>query len=140
MRAADYYRRMESLGFTCDEADKLRLIEKTLQRWAELECGNSNDHASWAIERDEATERPFLVTHHYPRNGSPSYTSKRAIADRERGALRRLSAIMANHAELWSYHQCDPRGCALYVGRKSDIRDGERLDSVYTRGLAACID
>lgn len=132
-RTARYFARMNALGFTYTEADKIRLIEKTLSRWSELECGDGNDYASWSIERDETTGKPYLVTH--PHTGK-SY--RRAVADREAGALRRLQAIMANYPHLWFFHQTDPRGASLYVGRKSDV-DKVQLDSCYTHGVAVCI-
>lgn len=108
--------RLEELGFTYDEAHTLRRIEMTLHRWAEQECGDGNDFASWAIERDEKTGKPYRVI--YPHNG-PS--RRRPIPDKERGALRRLAAIMSRHPTLWAYQQTDPRGCALYIGRRQDI-------------------
>ncbi len=132
-RTHRYYSRMADLGFSFDEANTIRRIEMTLQRWAELECGDGNDYASWSIERDEETGKPYFVTH--PHSGK-SY--RRKVADREAGALRRLQQIMARHDGLWFYHQSDPRGCAVYIGRKSDV-EGMDLSSVYTRGLAACI-
>lgn len=130
-----FFDRMSDLGFSREETDTLRRIEMTLHRWAEQECGDGNDHASWAIERDETTLKPYMVL--YPHSG-PS--RRHPIADRENGALRRAKAILDSHPELWMYQQTDPRGCALYVGRKSDLREGERLDSVYTRGVAVCVD
>lgn len=179
MRTADFFRRLETLGFTYSETDSLRLIEKTLQRWGELECGNSSDFASWMIERDTdsfvicsqgscgeksfvseeaaksgncpkcgdcaplkrhvATGKPYMVTHHYGSHG-PARTSRHPVADREAGALRRAKAIVSAHSGLWMYHQGDPRGCALYVGRNSDIPEGKPLDAFYTRGVACCID
>lgn len=145
MKTADFFNRMAALGFSYDEANKLRLIEKTLQRWAELECGDSNNYASWAIERDEGTEKPFMIRHVYGqagRNGmigTKDRTIKTPVADREKGALKRLSNIMESHPGLVSYHQTDPRGCALYVLRKSDL-NGDSIDSVYTRGFGVCID
>ncbi len=142
-RTARFYSAMSSLGFTFDEANKLRLIEKTLSRWGELECGGGNEHASWAIERDETTNKPFMVTHYHNMMGSPRERRLR-IADREAGALRRCQQIMASHPGLWFYHQSDPRGCALYIGHKYDLenRDGVLLpiESTYTRGTAVCID
>lgn len=125
--------RLAKLGIGYDHAQALRRIEMTLHRWHELECGNGNDYASWSIERDEATDKPYMVTH--PHSGK-SY--RRPIADKENGALKRLAVIMAQYPELWSYVQGDPRGCALYVGRKSDLREGDNLDCVYYRGVAVC--
>lgn len=110
-------RRLQDAGVSVswEQAAILRRAEKTLHRWAELECGDGNDRASWAIERDEKTERPYFVT--YPHDG-PSY--RRAIPDRERGALRRVAAICKSVGAFF-HHQTDPRGGALYVsGRPID--------------------
>lgn len=120
------------MGFTYDEAQALRRIEMTLQRWGELECGNSNDHCSYGIERDEKTNLPYRVTH--PHTGK-SYRTR--IADREAGALNRLAKIMAAHPDYEAYHQCDPRGCALYIVAKADLGEA-KIDQVYNRGLAIC--
>lgn len=84
----------------------------------------------------------------------------RPVADREAGALRRLANIMRAHPSLWFYHQGDPRGCALYVGRKSRLPKMEtseiarlcgenaaktpakrlraRISMHYSSGLAIC--
>ena len=126
MRIADFYNRLEKLGFTRSEANILRRAEMTLQRWGERECG---DGSNWAIERDEKTGKPFNVYHG---DGKPS---RYAIADREKGALRRVAAIVAQKPGLWFYHQGDPRGHTLYVGRDEDVA-GHALDSVYNRGIA----
>lgn len=96
---------------TLEDAGTLRRAELTLHRWAELECGDGNDYASWAIERDEATGVSYLVT--YPHTGSPS---RRRIPDRERGARWRVATTCRRLGLDW-YHQTDPRGCALYVAR-----------------------
>lgn len=109
------------------QADTLRLAELTLHRWSELECGDGNDRASWAIERDETTGKPYLVT--YPHNG-PSRRS--AIPDREKGALRRVSDL-CSELGLYSYHQTDPRGCALYVSDQP--LTGSNYSSI---GVACC--
>ena len=120
MQRARYYENMARYGISYGDADKLRLIEKTLQRWAELECGDSNEYASWAIERDEKTDKPYMVRQVYG-HGQPDRTIRTPIADREKGALKRLAAIMAQYPDLLYYHQTDPRGCALYILRKSDV-------------------
>ena len=130
-------------GFSEAEAEILRRAERTLHRWAELECGDSNAFASWAIERDEATGKPYLIT--YPHNGP---TRQRRIADRETGALRRIKAVVsARNArtrlrkdKITPYHQGDPRGVALYLVRASDapagVPAGASIDSYYSRGIA----
>lgn len=115
-RFARYFESMARYGVGYEDAAKLRRIEMTLQRWAELECGDGNEWSSWAIERDETTDKPYMVT--YPHTGEPH---RHRIADREAGALRRLDRIMATYPALTYYHQTDPRGCALYIVRKSDL-------------------
>jgi hypothetical protein len=153
----ELFQRLQNLGFTYEEAVQLRRIEMTLQRWGELECGNSNNHCSWAIERDEATGRPFMVTHHYRHGQGKDSVTRYPIADREAGALKRLAAIVAarnarercddkrrasSARHVFAYHQGDPRGCALYLLTREQLtgRDGETLpiDRYYTRGLAVC--
>lgn len=124
--------RLVSLGVSFDDALALRKIERTLSRWSALECGDSNNFQSWAIERDEKTKKPYIV--YYPHTGN-SWCE--AIPDRENGALRRLEKIMAQYPELIAYNQTDPRGCALYIIKKSDIA-GLDISSNYSRGIAVC--
>jgi hypothetical protein len=138
-RMARLYAGLSKLGFSYDESATLIKIERTLQRWSERECGDGNEHGSWAIERDETSEKPFLVHHRYLHGRGKDTVTRTAIADREKGALARLAKIMAAHPELVSYHQTDPRGCALHILRRSDIREVEDIGSIYTRGLAVCV-
>jgi hypothetical protein len=123
--------RLGKLGLDYDEAQALRRISMTLQRWGELECGDGNDYCSWSIERDEVTDKPYMVT--YPHNGK---SRRSPVADREKGALKRLQAIMSKYPEFIAYHQTDPRGCAVYLVRKSDVPEGTDIASVYNRGIA----
>ena len=113
------------LNITTDDANTLRRAERTLTRWAELECGDGNDWASWSIERDEVTGKPYR--HTYPHDGT--VTHRLAVADREAGALRRVAEVCQRNG-LHFYHQTDPRGCALYVAREP------LTDTQYTRGVA----
>lgn len=122
--------RLQSLGINLDDALELRRISMTLSRWAELECGDSNDYASWSIERDETTDKPYIVRH--PHSGAKSTRSP--VADREKGALKRLAGIMSRYPDLMVYHQTDPRGASLYILRASDAE--ENIESTYSRGLA----
>lgn len=129
----DLYRPLGQAGFSDEEITALVRIERTLQRWGELECGDSNDFQSFAVERDETTGKPFLVCqpHKGPARRVP-------VADREAGAKRRLAAIMAKHPRWLAYHQTDCRGCNLYLLRKSQVKPGESVDSIYNRGVAVC--
>lgn len=91
----DTYALMQQIHARCkvllnfEDANTLRRAQLVLHRWAELECGDGNDYASWSIRRCR-------------------------IADREAGALRRIADICKRNG-LHFYHQGDPRGCALYV-------------------------
>ena len=150
LRLARLMQSLASLGFTAYEANTLRRAQLTLHRWDEQECGDGDDWASWAIERDEVTGKPFRVT--YPHK---SKSFRTAIPDREKGALRRIGKIVADrNTRAWvgykgaiqsmpgfvrAYHQGDCRGCALYLVRNSDIPEGSSIDSCYNRGLAVCV-
>lgn len=153
-----------NLGFTFDEADKLRRISLTLRRWHELECGID----SGCIERDDDTGRPFWRS---------ETTGRRwPVADRETGAHKRLARIMAardarlglpSDAHNWrcddgtfdivddegevvrqnvpahaallrAYVQTDPRGAALYILRPGDLLPGKEPASYYSRGICVC--
>lgn len=147
-RKFELFARLQALGFTYEEAVSLRRIEMTLQRWGELECGNDRG----CIERDDATGKPYMT--YDAGNGRRRYP----IADREAGALRRLSAIVEarNNRErsydarrcsfmghVFAYHQGDCRGCNLYLVTRSQLADrqtGETLpiEQYYNRGLAVC--
>ena len=129
LKNAELQRRLERRGIiaTIEQAATLRRAEMTLHRWAELECGDGSDYASWAIERDETTGRPYFVR--YPHNGPSRREVWSPIPDREKGALRRVAAVCKEIGAHY-YHQTDPRGCALYVSAEP-LTDGD-----YTRGVA----
>lgn len=124
-RRAHLTRALVSLGIPEEQVDTLRRASNTLQRWAELECGTSDDWASRYVERDETTGKPFLVAqpHHLPK------AFRQPIADREAGALRRIKAVL-EPLSLHYWHQTDPRGCALYVSKEP------LTDATYSRGIA----
>ena len=115
------------MGFEYEEIEQLFKIERALQRWGERECG---DGSGCYIERDEETDKPYLVNS----NSGRRYPT----ADREKGALSRLSKIMEKHTPLKAYHQSDPRGCALYILRPGDVPDGESANAYYSRGISVC--
>lgn len=103
----------------------LRRSSMTLRRWFERECGDSNNYASFAIERDERTGIPYQVYIAH-RDGK---TTRYRIPDLEGGARKRIAEICAR-LNLHYYIQTDPRGCALYIAR-------DELDTCnYTRGYA----
>lgn len=149
-------------GISRADAEALRRISMTLNRWFELECGSDHGH----IERDETTGKPYMVYHVNTSAVTGGYR-KSPIADREKGAEKRLAAIMsrinshtnwcaavapipfgaiaehgpcncgmAERGQLSAYIQTDPRGCALYIIRPDDVPAGAEVDSYYSRGLA----
>jgi len=130
------YNTLQGLGFTFDECEQLRRISMTLRRWHELECGNGDDHADWAIERDQDGDGPpFMVTHIHPRKGNPARIIRTRIADRETGAQKRLAKILESKPGLSAYIQGDPRGAALYILRPGDIPEGSEPMNYYHRGI-----
>jgi hypothetical protein len=125
------HHQLSALGLGYYEANQLRRISMTLKRWFELECGCSNNHCSWAIERNEVTEKPYFVRHFY----DMPKADRQPIPDREKGARKRLAKLMEQFPDLTYYIQTDPRGCALYVLKKSDV-NGHDIEQVYSRGVA----
>lgn len=140
----ELFTRLQGMGFTYDESAALRRIEMTLHRWAELECGveGHNPQITLAIERDEKTQRPFM-RQMGPGYGGQWMDRRWPVADREAGALKRLDSIVKARNErstladqVAAYHQGDPRGCALYIVRLSDVPNKGTIEQYYTRGLA----
>ena len=118
-------RRLEQAGLTYDDAIRMRRIALALHRWHELECGLENG----CIEYDEITGKPYWLN---------STTMRRyPIADRERGALRRLASLMLKYKRKYrAYVQGDPRGASLYLVKHRDVPPGENIDSYYSQGIA----
>lgn len=128
-RRANLYSALGSLGFNGDECDILRRVEMALHSWHEHECNGT-------IQRDEVTGIPYFHA---------LYDGRRLgrAQDRERGALRKLETILKGHPDVAAYVQGDPRGCALYLYRKSELLRrfpcGRSIDSVYASvGVAVC--
>ena len=133
---------LRALGFTAEEAESLRRISMTLHRWHELECGDSNSYGSWAIERDDNGDGPpYMVRHHYRHGQGKDTVTRTRIPDREKGAQRRLLAIInaeaKRHGECRysAYIQTDPRGAALYILRPGDVPAGADASAYYNRGI-----
>lgn len=111
---------LEKLGFNYLEANDIRRIAMTLSRCDEAECNGDT-------ERDETTGKMYRV---YQATSGPN--KRYPCADRERGAERRLAAILANFPDLRSYRQCDPRGASLYIFNPSTLPAGATIDSCYS--------
>lgn len=116
--------RLERTGISREDAFSLRRISMTLHTWHERECGT--DHG--CIERDETTGKAYWLD---------SNTMRRyPIADREKGALKRLKSIMDRYPGKSAYVQGDPRGASLYILNPGDVPEGADIESCYSRGVA----
>ena len=123
-RTARFFERMALLGISSEHADILRRAQLTLRTWGERECNGE-------IERDEKTGKTYT----YNQFNSRRYRTR----DNETGALRRVDDVMTHYPDLLAYHQGDPRGCALYIVKKSDIPEGADIGAYYSRGYAVMI-
>ena len=154
----DCIQTLHEAGISYGDAQDLRRISMTLHRWHELECGDSNNHASWCITRGrwECANQPIPGSHspnvfvhdgdggpalerHSHSGSAPTYT---AIPDRERGALKRLAKIMVRYPGFASYVQGDPRGAALYILTPHNLQfiasRGSTVDASYSCGIVVC--
>jgi len=121
-------------GIESEDLQPLRRISMTLHRWFELECGTGNDRVTESVERDEETDKPFRRVQYM---GATGWIDKRyPIADKEKGAIKRLDVLRAKYPAFVFYVQSDPRGCALYAVPVASIGEGEHIESIYTRGIA----
>ena len=110
---SNLYRIAERLGIEFNDVCSFRRDSMTLRRWFERESGDSNDDASWAVERDPETDIPYLVT--YPHTSNKVIRTR--VADREKGAHKRI-AERCERLGLKYYIQPDCRGLALYLSRE----------------------
>lgn len=120
IRITDQMDACARLGLSCEEHDILRRASMTLQRWGEMECNHD-------VNRDEVTNK---VTVRYCRNDG-NMTKPQRIADRETPAIKRCKAIADAHGLVF-FHQSDPRGAQVYIGKADDLH-GAPIDSAYSR-------
>jgi hypothetical protein len=114
---------LHAIGMTDEDARALRRISLTLRRWYEHECNGAIQRAG---ERGDG--RPYWHSTIYGHRICRT-------PDRERGALKRMAALMARYPALTPYVQGDPRGCAVYVLRPGDVPEGKDADAYYSRGI-----
>ncbi len=117
------------IGLSIDPDDALSLIRasRRLSRFAELQ-------ANGEIQRDDITGIPYYYS---------VYSGKRLgrARDTEWSVLAKVEKILSKYPDLFFYHQGDPRGAALYIGKNADLKEwqarGVDIDSVYsTIGVA----
>jgi len=120
-------RNLERLGIYYPDATALRRISMQLHRWNERECNGE-------VGRDETTGKTYA---NYNIDG-PGPIKRYPVADKERGAQRRLAAIMARYPNLIAYEQGDPRGCALYIVPREQLGDRDIHSCYSSFGVAIC--
>jgi hypothetical protein len=138
MKKYDALHALGTIGIRYEDAVKLRRAAMTLHRWFEAECGDSNDYAAWAIERDETTDKPYMVRHNWYGGSGPAKVHKTLIPDREKGARKRIQDVMANYPGYGYYVQTDPRGSPLYIVPPNRMPQNGNLETCYNRGIAVC--
>lgn len=117
---------------TVEQARILRRASHVLHRWAERECGESGPFSSSCLERDD-DGIPWHVTYFH----SSAKASRIKVPDLENTALSRVGEI-CQKVGLIFYHQTDPRGVALYVGREEWL-GGLKPDACYNSRLIPVI-
>jgi hypothetical protein len=108
---------------------KLCALERKLHKWAEEECEGA---IQW--EDPECT-----IPRRYYRDKWGDCTRKgERIVNREALWLKEAETLAAECGGR-IYHQGDPRGCALYFYRDSDL-EGRRfpIDQIYSSAALAC--
>jgi hypothetical protein len=111
-----------------DDIAKLLRIEKKLRRWHELQCGVDAGHVE-EVGGEGSGKWEFVNRHG---NRSP-------IRDAGKQAEKALDAFTAGNPDWFFHVQTDPRGCALYPLKKSQVESREDGNAVYSRGVAICI-
>lgn len=122
LRLAGIARRLD---MNLEDVMALGRASENLNRWFARECGDSNAYQSWAIERDEETDKPFEVVHYSDRTPTNRYP----IRDMEKVHRATVARICAAYG-LHYFIQTDPRGQAVYVSREP------LANNDYTRGIA----
>ena len=122
-------------GMLATDLEDLLRIERTLSRWNEATCGDSNATSATMIERDEDTGKCYRRTV-FHRSG---LGSRAQIPDRETGAQRRALAILARYPTAVPEFSGDPRGPALRLVHRDDLGDTP-IHEYGGTGLAITVD
>lgn len=109
------------LGFDSQETAQLLRISATLDSWHQKECNGE-------VEIDGETGIAYYINQW---DGSRAYRKPNTYQP----AVKRVKALAKSHG-LIAYIQPDPRGCALYIVRPSDVPEGKDVDNYYSRGIA----
>ena len=118
--------RLEKLGFSTSEVETLFRIERALSRWHERECNGIEYRGETPFEYMEGR----FLTPNDPRQW-------RKVRDMGKGARARLASLMQAHPTLDAYVQGDPRGCSLYVYKRTEM-PGDVEAHYSSKGVAVC--
>lgn len=106
--------------------NRLCSIERKLHKWAEDEC---NGRIQW--EEDPCTGEDAPRLYGQDRWGAYTVPYSGFIPNREARYIKEAQQIAAQCGGL-IYHQTDPRGCALYFYRESDLQGSKfPIDQCY---------
>ena len=110
---------------------RLCQIQSHLHKWAEDEC---NGFIQWDDSDCTIPRRYYLDQYGTPTRKGP------VIPNREAKYLKEAETLAAECGGK-IYHQGDPRGCALYFYRDSDL-EGRNfpIDQIYNTAALACCD
>lgn len=126
------------MGIRLADVRHLLRIERALNRWHAMECGTRIGKVDVYVFTDVKTGHTMKRVEHRGNDGN-LYTNVYRTRNAEATALKQLRRLMLPYCDtLVPYVQSDPRGCSLYILRKSDVA-GADISSVYTRGVAVCI-
>jgi hypothetical protein len=108
---------------------RLCSIERRLHKWAEAEC---NGEIQW--DDDEGT-----IPRRYLKDRWGGYTLKGGIIPNSEKRWLAEATRLANECGGHVYHQSDPRGCALYFYRDSDlVGHSYPINCIYSTVALAC--
>ena len=141
IRAHKLFTKLEVMGFTLQEIEKLLRIQNTLRKWFLLECNG-------VVYRDENTDKPFFRVG-CPMNKNEYAAKPKPARDLEKQATDALEKMITAHHNrnavfpddggVTVHIQSDPRGCSLYAYNVSQLK-GADITAVYSSiGVAVCI-
>lgn len=117
---------MKSSDFTPSHWAKLCSLSRSLRAWNEKECNGE-------IQCDDRGKcRLYLADKYgcFTIPGPPLVNQEKAILTKAQQIASKYGAII--------YHQEDPRGCALFIYKEQELRDGQRIDSCYSLCALPC--
>lgn len=108
---------------------RLCILEKHLHKWAEEECNGS-------IQWDDDVH---TIPRRYYADRWRCYTVKGPIIPNQESKWLEEAKTLAAECGGKIYHQTDPRGCALYFYRDSDLKERSYpIDQIYSTVALAC--